>query len=151
MENNIPVTIFLSLLGGGSFLTFIQFFINRFDKKKEGKSLIFSEVKKNSQRLTELQNNIDIGFDRLNKKIDANDAIQKRVRILRFFDEVQNHNYKHSTEAWNQTIDDIFEYEKYCEENDDFLNSKAKDAIKNLKLIHDDLLKKQRNGENIYI
>lgn len=61
--------------------------------------------------------------------------ISCRYRILRFDDEIR-HDEKHSKEHFDQILDDITEYEKYCEKNPDFKNNKAVLAIKNIKRIY---------------
>ncbi len=58
--------------------------------------------------------------DRLAKK-DAEDA---RNHILRFGDEIKN-KVRHSEEYFNQILDDITKYEKYCEEHRDFKNART--------------------------
>lgn len=58
-----------------------------------------------------------------------------RYRILRFDDEIR-HDEKHTKEHFDQILDDITKYERYCDEHPDFPNNKAVFAIKNIKKIY---------------
>lgn len=78
----------------------------------------------------------------LNKKMDvmqnANDerlALTWRYRILRFDDEIR-HDDKHTKEHFDQILEDITEYEKYCRLHKEFQNNKAVLAIDNIKNIY---------------
>lgn len=71
----------------------------------------------------------------LSEKIDKNEAINARYRIIRFNDEIL-HGIKHTEEHFNQIIDDIDMYEEYCLEHPKFKNSKAVLAIENSKAVY---------------
>lgn len=64
----------------------------------------------------------------LNKNIEERlaqkDAEDARNHILRFGDEIKN-KVRHSEEYFNQILDDITKYEKYCEEHKDFKNART--------------------------
>lgn len=79
-----------------------------------------------------------IGITDVNKKIDTLDnkienledrynegqAIQARVRILRFGDELSQHEpIRHSKDSYEQVLDDITRYEKYCNTHPEFQNN----------------------------
>ena len=66
------------------------------------------------------------------KVIEENEATACRYRILRFNDELINEVY-HTQEHFNQILDDVTRYEKYCEEHPDYENNKAILAIQNVK------------------
>lgn len=55
-----------------------------------------------------------------------------RRRILRFDDEIIQGKY-HSREHFNEIVNDIDEYEKYCIEHPEYPNNKAVIAITNIK------------------
>lgn len=117
-------TIFGGILGGtlvGAVLLFIQFLINRSDKKKEKNDKIIAKLEEFSNQLTAFGS-------RMNKE-NADDA---RRRILSFDDELRR-NVGHSEESYNQILDDIREYEHYCKAHDDYKNSKAVAATANIK------------------
>lgn len=52
------------------------------------------------------------------------DAIELRRRILLFGDEVAR-GVKHSEEHFNQILQDMTDYETYCQEHEDFKNDKT--------------------------
>lgn len=60
----------------------------------------------------------------LYEKLDQKDAEDARNHILRFGDEVKN-KVRHSQEYFNQILDDITKYEKYCREHPDFKNERT--------------------------
>lgn len=96
------VTGVTSVLIGGGLFAFVQFLINRHDDKNDK----FKEVFEAIQKLTEK-------VDDLAAKNDERHAVNMRVRILRFRDEMlagQNHTH----DSFQQVLNDIDEYEKYC-------------------------------------
>ena len=58
---------------------------------------------------------------KLENKVDEGQAIQSRVRILRFGDELRNQTPK-SKDSYDQVLDDITRYNLYCESHPDFKN-----------------------------
>lgn len=60
---------------------------------------------------------------------------QCRTRILRFNDEVIR-GMEHTEEHFNDVLDDITEYTRYCNEHKDFKNEKAVLAIENVKRVY---------------
>ena len=62
--------------------------------------------------------------DVLSLRADTDERAAKecRVRILRFGDEVRHHQ-KHSKEHFDQILQDITEYEHYCETHKEFKNN----------------------------
>ena len=63
-------------------------------------------------------------FDSLEQQVSEHDAINCRVRILQFSDEIRR-NIQHSQESFEQVISDIDFYEKYCDANPGFKNNKT--------------------------
>ena len=63
-------------------------------------------------------------------------AIDCRTRILRFGDEIKN-GIRHSQKYFEQIIEDIDQYEKYCDKNKDFKNGNTTTAIKIIKEIYE--------------
>lgn len=56
--------------------------------------------------------------------LEKSDAIDCRVRILTFADEIRR-GVKHSKETFDQVLSDIDTYERYCTEHPDFMNNKT--------------------------
>ena len=146
----MDITVVLGIIFGGSFLAFLQFLIARHDSKKEKKDEILQEVKCVRKDVADLKIDTEARFDKMDRKIDDTAAVQSRVRVLRFFDEAQN-GVIFSKDAWAQALEDVSDYETHCEKYENFPNSKAEPAMKNLKVIYDDLLAKERNGENVFL
>ena len=105
---------FLKILISGGLFSLIQFFI----------TFGFSRSDKT--------NEIAKKVDRLDAKVDKNQAILARTHILRFNDEIKN-GIHHSSEYWRQTLDDCDTYNEFCEEHKDFKNSYTVLADKNIK------------------
>ena len=57
---------------------------------------------------------------------------QCRTRILRFNDELIR-GIRHTKEHFDDVLDDITEYTRYCEANKDYKNEKAVQAIANVR------------------
>lgn len=77
-------------------------------------------------------------LDEIKKSLDAHCQAdderyikQCRTRILRFSDEVIRGTH-HTEEHFNDVLDDITEYTRYCEEHKDYKNAKAVLAIENV-------------------
>lgn len=68
-------------------------------------------------------------------KIDESLAITSRYRIIRFDDEIM-FRVKHSEEHFDQILEDVDRYEKYCKEHPEFPNNKAVNAIDNIKRVY---------------
>lgn len=68
----------------------------------------------------------------IEERMDRDAAMQCRYRILRFDDEIR-HEVLHSREHFNQMLNDINQYEKYCNDHKDtFPNHEATSAIANI-------------------
>ena len=72
--------------------------------------------------------NLKEKHDNLKDRMDKDDADSCRTRILRFADELRR-GVEHSEEFFNQILDDISDYERYCSEHPEYKNSKAANAI----------------------
>ena len=68
----------------------------------------------------------------LNEKMEANEAKTARYRIRRFDDEIR-HKIRHSKEHFDQIIEDVDTYERYCQDHPRFPNGKAVSATDNVK------------------
>ena len=75
----------------------------------------------------------------LNKNIEERlaqkDAEDARHHILRFGDEIKN-KVRHSEEYFNQILDDITKYEKYCNEHKDFQNARTVQTTEIIKRVY---------------
>lgn len=82
-------------------------------------------------------------IDGLSERIDKNQAETYRTRILRFNGEVKRGTH-HDEEEFNDILNAIDGYERYCKEHPNYPNSKAVLAIENLKRVYQKLI--QTNG-----
>ncbi len=62
--------------------------------------------------------------DVIKADIDMREAINCRCRILRFCEEIRN-GQEHSKESYDQAMEDIDQYEDYCDGHPDFKNNRT--------------------------
>lgn len=131
MDNTMIGTVVSVLIGGG-LLGFIQFMINRHDKKHDRLEEVLGAIQQIKKELKELKE--DTG---------RQSAVLARTHILRFADELYN-NVRHSKEYFDQTLDDIKTYEEYCKRNSDFANGRTEVAARYIKAEYERLLKEHK-------
>lgn len=145
------LTILLSIIGSSAVFGFIQFLINRKDQKNLKLDNLSIKVDRIDNNVKELKEEVKTQISELSDKMEENDeqlrqqqlkinADTRRVRILRGSDEIRMH-IKHSEEWFDQTNEDITEYEKYCEEHPGYKNNKAVHAIQNINQAYQKALK----------
>lgn len=97
-----------------------------------------------------IQNDYNKAFERIDEKLDELNAamvasrvkreegvaLTWRYRILRFDDEIR-HGIRHTKEHFDQIMEDVTDYEKYCRDHPDFPNNKANFAIINIKNVYE--------------
>lgn len=81
-------------------------------------------------------------IDALEAKEDRRDAVNKRVRILRFEDELQN-GARHSKDSFDQVLSDITDYETYCREHPDFKNNQTGVTVEHIKKVYSERLERR--------
>jgi len=93
--------------------------------------------KKTSQNVLDKVDELNKDIKVLAKKVDEieaaddeREAITRRVRILRFGDELRAGQPRHSQEGYDQVLDDIDFYERYCHDHPMFKNNKTKVTTK---------------------
>ena len=142
------LSLFGLLLGSSGLFAFIQWLITRKDNQKDKfKELLASlkELKADVQGVTEevttMKINIQTNVNELSDKIDRNNAIQSRIRILRANDEMRQDDH-HSYEYFKQLHSDITEYESYCRNHPEFKNNEAASSIEYINAVYQDCMKK---------
>lgn len=85
--------------------------------------------------------NLDHEIKDLRNVCDERDATLMRTHILHFNDELL-HDKNHTKEHFDQILDDITSYEKYCDEHPDYKNNKAVCAIENIKRTYEKRMQK---------
>lgn len=123
--------LFLGIFGGGALVTLITFFINRHDKRKD-------DMKGIKDELTAIKQDIK----RLDEKGDRREAVECRVRILRFEDELQE-GRKHSKDSFDQVLTDITTYDHYCEAHPEFKNQQTAATVEHIRKVYAERLEKR--------
>ena len=116
-------TVIISIIGSGALWGFIEYLLERRDKRND----------RLKQILITIQN--------LNDKVDEKDAITTRVRILRFMDQLQG-DRKHTKDAFDQVFSDITSYKKYCGEHPNFKNDQTAATIEFISKVYQERLEK---------
>lgn len=106
-------TIIVTILGSAGVFGLIEFLIQRRDNQHS----LLTSIKKE--------------LDELKSDMLRDKATDARRRILMASDETLQGTL-HSREWWEQIMEDITEYEKYCATHQGYENNKAKIAIKEL-------------------
>ena len=120
----------LDILIGGGLLGLVQYLISRHDSKHDRFKAIQESIDKLSERI-----------DKIDAKGDERNAVEFRVRILRFEDELLE-GRKHSKDSWDQVMGDITGYEQYCAEHKDFKNNQTEMTIQHIERSYQDRLDK---------
>lgn len=129
METNVWEVIgwaAAALLGGSTLIQVTPIKLNPWTwlAKKIGKAI--------NGDLIEKVEKLDSKVDKLEKARGEENAENRRVRILRFSDELQ-HGVRHSQEHFDQILLDITVYNKYCAEHKEFLNDRTVIATERIK------------------
>lgn len=74
------------------------------------------------------------------EKSDEQKADNYKSRVLRFNNELVR-GLGHTEEDYNEILDIIWKYEKYCETHENYKNNKMPHAIKNVERMYDEMLK----------
>lgn len=90
-----------------------------------------SNRKASNKQLMEKLDDLSDKVDKINYKVDQNEAVNCRARLLRFNKELINKE-KHTMEEFDQCLEDCDKYEKFCEAHPGFKNNKAALSIANV-------------------
>ena len=126
----MDITVLASILLGGGFLAFLEYLITRHDKKTDK----FKEIEKTL-------NDIIMAIKKLDDKGDEREAVNKRVRILRFEDELQE-GRNHSKDSFDQVLSDISGYNAYCDKHPEFKNEQTVATVEHIKQVYRERLEK---------
>jgi len=119
---------FLNILLGGGILAFIQWAVDKLSLWHTKNDKTAKAIEGLSDKMSELK-----------ETMDERDAVLARTHILRFNDEIYN-GIKHSKEYFDQTLEDIDNYERFCDTHPDFKNSRTVMAAQNIKDTYNRLL-----------
>ena len=113
IELELVITVIVAIIGSNALWGFLQFLLERKDKKKDCSKKILEAIQK------------------INNKIDQRTAIGCRIRILKFMDEIIE-GWEHSKDSYNQIMRDITDYLQYCDDHPQFLNHQTDATIERL-------------------
>lgn len=122
---------FLGIILGGSFLAFLEFLIQRHDKKHDRFKTIEESIKALAEKVVQID-----------EKADRREAVSCRVRILRFEDELQEERH-HSKDSFDQVLSDITTYDRYCEKHPDFRNHQTTATVEHIRKVYNERLEKR--------
>lgn len=114
IELELIITVIIAIIGSNALWGFLQFLLERKDKKNDCSKKILEAIQK------------------INNKIDQRTAVGCRIRILKFMDEIIE-GWEHSKDSYNQIMQDITHYHQYCEEHPQFLNHQTDATIERLR------------------
>lgn len=152
MDRDSIIAIFVAVIGSNALWGFVQFLLQRKDKKEDCSKKIIEMIKKLDEKfdekIVELDKRSNQRNERLDKKIDKLDgdfgehgAIACRVRILKFMDEIIE-GWQHSKDSYNQIMQDITNYERYCSGHPLFKNHQTAATIEHIKADYQERLEK---------
>lgn len=101
---------------------------------KKTQTSIAEGTKATDQRIDKIQTTLD---NHIRENEDDN-ARNRRTRILRFYDEMCE-GRKHSENHFEDILDDIDEYEKYCDAHPTYRNNRGHIAMEYIKTTYDKL------------
>lgn len=128
----MDITNIISVLIGGGIITFMEFLIKRHDQKHDKTEEILEAIEKVDKRVGNLE-----------ETMDERDAVLARTHILRFRDELYN-DQKHTSEYFEQTLDDIATYDRFCESHPKFQNGRTVAAAQFIKDEYQRLFKEHK-------
>ena len=114
IELELVITVIVAIIGSNALWGFLQFLLERKDKKRDCSKKILEAIQK------------------IDNKLDQRTAIACRIRILKFMDEIIE-GWEHSKDSYNQIMRDITDYLQYCEEHPQFLNHQTDATIERIK------------------
>ena len=92
------------------------------------------QLDENNRRVAVVQSTLDAHI----REDEDEKARNQRYRILRFYDELCE-DREHSESHFEDILDDIDDYEKYCDSHTDFKNSRGKVAMEHIKTVYGQL------------
>ena len=141
------VTAILGMLLGGGLIGFIQFLISRSDNKKEFNKQILDKLDENQRQIKQCQEKTHQEINNIWQFIKEENARDKRTHILRFYEQLVQ-NRPHEKEYFDQIIDEIADYEKYCNDHPNFPNGRTVHAAQYIHKTYEKLLEKGKFIKN---
>lgn len=121
MDKELIIAIFVAVIGSNALWGFIQFLLQRKDNKEDCSKKIIKMIETLNEKI-----------DKLDGELGERSVISCRVRILKFMDEILE-GWNHSKDSYNQIMQDITNYERYCAEHPMFKNHQTVATIEYIK------------------
>jgi hypothetical protein len=128
------ITAVVTFILGGGFLSFVQWLIQRNDTRKD-------EIGNLKKYMQEMEKRITEKITQMEEKADERNAVNSRVRILRFADEI-GEGKRPSKDSFDQCLRDIDEYEDYCNRVPTFKNNQTAATVAHIKRVYAERLEK---------
>jgi outer membrane murein-binding lipoprotein Lpp len=130
MEKDVIITVVAAVIGSNALWGFIQFLIQRKDKKDDC-----------SKKIMDMIQTLEEKIDKLDSQMGEDGAITARVRILKFMDELLE-GRRHTKDSYDQVMTDITNYNKYCKTHPDFKNNQTASTIEYINKNYQERLEK---------
>lgn len=130
MDKDIIITVVAAVIGSNALWGFIQFLIQRKDKKDDC-----------SKKIMDMIQTLEEKIDKLDSQMSEDGAITARVRILKFMDELLE-GRRHTKDSYDQVMTDITNYNKYCKSHPDFKNNQTESTIEYINKNYQERLEK---------
>lgn len=114
----------------------LQFYLQRRAKNKDAANSKKSEVERRLDEVLTSIYNLQASIDSHVASDDERNAKMCRMRVLRFNDELIQGSPLHTKEHFDDILDDITCYERYCHSHPLYKNNKAALAIENVKRVY---------------
>ena len=124
------IAIATAAVAGSGMWEFLKWAISRLFGRKSGEAAIMAAVQA-----------LKTDIDSLREEMGEDRAINARVRILSFCDELQE-GRRHSKDSFDQVMSDITTYNKYCSGHPSFKNSQTVATVDYIKKVYAERLEK---------
>ena len=94
------------------------------NKTNKGLMDEMNSMKKDIAGVRKELDNVAADYKSMKDEMDRRNAVNARIRILRFGEEIRN-GVLHTKEYFDQSLEDIDYYEKYCAEHPEFVNNRT--------------------------
>ena len=124
MEMSDAIWVALISMFGSGLVAAITIIPTIISNRKKTQDSIKKSNEENERRVDKLQTS----FDAHVKDYEDTKAVSQRYRILRFYDELCE-GREHSESHFEDILDDIDDYEQYCDRHPDFRNNRGHVAM----------------------
>lgn len=122
--NHMTSEIIAAMVGCTGLWEFLKYLFSNHCKKKFDIDEAVQEIQKDIAVLHDNQESMQRSLASISASAAEDRAITARVRILSFADDMMS-NRKHSKDAFDQTLCDIDNYDRYCNEHPEFKNNQT--------------------------